>query len=524
MNQDIFTHDDLGQMRQHGLSSEEVQRQLDLFQKPPFYLHLLRPCTPGDGIKVIDKEEVHLLPAKYEHESPKRACLKFVPASGAASRMFKTLLWFLNEEKEIRRDTVTRRAQSGQTRARELLEFINGLKRFAFFKDLKSIMKKKGLDIAYLIKQGEFTDILTFLLTGEGLGYASLPKGLLKFHEYADGNRTAFEEHLAEAASCVCSQSRQCFLHFTVSQEHMAQFDSLLRKVKTLYEDKYHVSFHVDFSVQKRSTDTIAVSLDNTPFRRRDGSLLFRPGGHGALIENLRDLRGDILFIKNIDNVAHERLKSETSKWKKILGGYLITIQGQIFDFMEKLSAGATDGEVISQVTAFMRDALTLPLPVSILASSGDEKRRYLMERLNRPIRVCGMVENKGEPGGGPFWVRDMDGETSMQIVEKAQVDPDSNEQQQILGASTHFSPVDLVCGVRDWQGIPFDLRGFSDPKSVLISKKSKDGKDLKALEHPGLWNGSMARWITQFVEVPLSTFNPVKTVNDLLRKEHQPE
>ncbi len=275
--------------------------------------------------------------------------------------------------------------------------------------------------------------------------------------------------------------------------------------------------------MQKKSTDTIAVGLDDNPLRDKKGRLLFRPGGHGSLIENVNDLKGDIVFIKNIDNVVPDRLKSETFRWKKILGGYLITLQAQIFSYMQKLSSGIADDPLLDQIAAFVRDELSLPLTDSITISSPEEKRVFLMGRLNRPIRVCGMVRNEGEPGGGPFWVQDQAGKGSPQIVEEAQIDPASKEQQQILSSSTHFNPVDLVCGVSDWQGRPFDLRQYVDENAVLISEKSKDGKALKALEHPGLWNGAMARWITLFVEVPLVTFNPVKTVIDLLHKEHQP-
>jgi hypothetical protein len=275
--------------------------------------------------------------------------------------------------------------------------------------------------------------------------------------------------------------------------------------------------------VQKRSTDTLAVDLDNKPFRQSDGQLLFRPGGHGALIENLNDLKGDIVFIKNIDNIVPDRLKSVTFKWKKILGGYLIKLQKQIFGYVDRLSSGPVDATFLDQVIGFMKDELFLVLPASAAHAAPEEKRVLLFDRLNRPIRVCGVVENRGEAGGGPFWVQEQTGDISFQIVEKAQIAPDINEQQAILASSTHFNPVDLVCGVSDWQGRPFDLRQFVDPNAVFISYKSKEGKELKALEHPGLWNGAMARWITLFVEVASITFNPVKTVNDLIRKEHQP-
>ncbi len=321
MGQGIFADEDLRQIEGHGLSVEKVFKHLDLFKMPTPYLKLLRPCTRGDGIKVIDQEKMKALIETYELEIPKRHCLKFVPASGAASRMFKTLLRIKNQEKDIIMGPVTRGGQVDQPEEQELLEFMNCTKKFAFFDDLKYVMSKSGLHIDTLLEQGQFADIIRFLLSDSGLNYASLPKGLLKFHEYADRCRTAFEEHLVEAASYIADHDKQCFLHFTVSQEHLEKFGTLLEEVRSLYEQEYQVSFHVTFSMQKKSTDTIAVGLDVNPLRDKKGRLLFRPGGHGSLIENVNDLKGDIVFIKNIDNVVPDRLKSETFRWKKILGG-----------------------------------------------------------------------------------------------------------------------------------------------------------------------------------------------------------
>ena len=523
MAQYKFSDEDLRQIRNHGLIINVLQRHLDLFKTPPPYLNLLGPCTISDGIKVIEQHKTKEFIKIYEMEAQKGRCLKFVPGSGAASRMFKVLLKALNRGKEIQKESIAREAQAGHKEAQDLLEFMNSAKRFAFSKDLKSVMSEKNLYFDILLEKGQFTDIIRFLVSEGGLNYAHLPKGLLKFHAYPEGSRTAFEEHLVEAAQYIADHSGQGHLHFTVSQGHIKKFQDLLEKIRPIYEQKYRMSFHVTFSAQKKYTDTLAVDLNNRPFREKDGRLLFRPGGHGALIENLNDLKADIMFIKNIDNVASDRFKHETAKWKKILGGHLITLQNQIFSYMEKLSSKAVDKTLIEQVADFIKDDLLLSIPSFSNKASPEEKKSVLMKKLNRPIRVCGMVKNVGEPGGGPFWVKDQNGEKSLQIVEKAQIDPDSREQQAILAASTHFNPVDLVCGVRDWQGRPFDLRQYVDPNAILISKKSKEGKDLKALEHPGLWNGAMSRWITIFVEVPVITFNPVKTVNDLLREPHQP-
>lgn len=524
MGRHIFTHEDILQINEHGLTEKELLRQLDLFGKSAFYLDLVRPCTKGDGIKVIEQEEIRSLIEAYEREIPKRRCIKFVPASGAASRMFKTLLGELNKGEDIRKDSVEKSTRRGKKDQLELLRFMNGTEHFAFFEDLKSVMTGKGLRIESFLKEGRFTDIIRSLLSESGLNYANQPKGLLKFHDYGTGSRTSFEEHLIEAALYVADQDRQCRLHFTVSPEHMDKFRSLFEKVKPVYEKEYQVTFHVSFSVQKESTDTIAVDPDNRPFRDENGQLLFRPGGHGALIENVNDLNGDMVFIKNIDNVVPDRLKAETIKWKKVLGSCLITLQKKIHGYMDKLASGVVDERFFDEVMTFMRDELFIERHDLMVSASLEEKMRFCMDCLNRPVRICGMVRNVGEPGGGPFWIRDDSGDMSPQIVESAQIDPGSPEQQAILASSTHFNPVDLVCGVWDWQGRPFDLHRFVDEKAIFISQKSKDGKDLKALEHPGLWNGAMARWITLFVEVPIITFNPVKTVNDLLREEHQPE
>ncbi len=518
-----FSQDDLRQIRGHGLTLQEVERQLELFEMPPPYLRLYRPCIAGDGITVIDERRGHTLREIFEQEAPKRACLKFVPASGAATRMFRTLLRYQAKGKEVLREAVLAEAQAGQKDAMELENFMEGIRNFAFFDELASLMREKGYHLDELIERGQFTEVIDFVLTEKGLNYSNQAKGLLKFHYYPEGSRTAFEEHLIEGANYVAHQNGSSALHFTVSEEHLEEFQYLFKRLEGFYEDKYKVRFAVSFSIQKQATDTLAVDLDNRPFRQRDGRLLFRPGGHGALIENLNDLEGDILFIKNIDNVVPDRLKPETYKWKKILGGYLISIQRKAFNYMERLESADSEDEVLDEAMAFLKDDLFQPVPVSMGRASPKTIRAFLVKQLDCPIRVCGMVRNVDEPGGGPFWAEERSGEISRQIVETAQIDPGSREQQAILGSSTHFNPVDLVCGVRDWKGRPFDLREFVDPKAVLITRKSKDGKDLKALEHPGLWNGAMAKWITLFVEVPRITFNPVKTVNDLLRKEHQP-
>ncbi len=521
MKKDSFTSTDLRQIENHGLTVEDVMRQMERFAMPPFHLRLHRPCTPGDGIRVLTSEEIFSFEDLFEREKAAHSRTKFVPASGAASRMFKVLLKFLHTGPSLNVESLATQADSD---ARALLTFFENINRFAFFHDLDARIGSAGGSVKGLLHDGDLKTILEFLLTDRGLNYSALPKGLLNFHSYGDGSRTAFEEHLVEAASYIADQDTVCKLHFTVSKEHLQPFRSHFERVRDRHEQKNGVSYKIDLSLQKTSTDTLAVDLDNLPFRLKDGRLLFRPGGHGALVENLNDLNADMVFIKNIDNVVPDRLKGTTAQWKKILGGLLIHLQNQAFRYLEILSGETSRGHLLDKAMAFAEKDLLLVPPETSKRASPETRRKYLLEMLNRPIRVCGMVRNEGEPGGGPFWVVDRKGNHSCQIVEMAQIDLQSEEQKGIIAKSTHFNPVDLVCSVRDWKGEPFDLRRFVDPEAVFISRKSKEGKDLKALELPGLWNGAMARWNTLFVEVPPITFNPVKTINDLLRKEHQPD
>ncbi|MCD4720334.1 MAG: DUF4301 family protein, partial [Desulfobacula sp.] len=354
------------------------------------------------------------------------------------------------------------------------------------------------------------------------LDYGKLPKGLLKFHRYEHSNRVALEEHLVEAAMYGVSKNKKAYVHFTVSPEHLEKFKTQVDQVKDEYEKLFDITFEISYSVQKSSTDMIAVDMNNEPFREKDGSLLFRPGGHGALIENLNDLEADLIFIKNIDNVVPDRLKEITTTYKKVIGGLLLKLQSKTFEFLKELEKSESTN-LIEKIEAFAQSDLNIKIPNGFNELGPDEKKSFLFRHLNRPIRICGMVKNEGEPGGGPFWVKNSKGEVSLQVVESSQVNASDEEQMKILQSSTHFNPVDLVCGTRNYKGESFDLHEFIDPETGFISIKSKDGKNLKAQELPGLWNGAMADWITIFVEVPIITFNPVKTVNDLLRPQHQP-
>jgi hypothetical protein len=520
-----FTQQDLVQLARRGVAIEEVRRQLELLRHPPPFIQLDRPCTAGDGIQVLSLADERAAVRQYADVCGSGRVLKFVPASGAASRMFRTLLSVCNRGDEVRRSETATRAAVGDAAARELLAFMDGLTRFAFCEDLRRAMTRDGLDLDALARAGRFDGILEYLLTPKGLDYAARPKGLLQFHRYESGSRTPFEEHLVEAAAYARDRGGRCRLHFTVSPQHREGFTQLLERIAPVYERAHNVRFAVEFSAQKDSTDTIAAEIDGRPFRTVDGQLLFRPGGHGALIQNLNDLHGDVIFIKNIDNVVPDHLKADTIHWKQVLGGYLVMMQQRIF--AQRAALVVEEGkeasrDVLDTASRLVRELRT-EVPPALAASGGEALRAFLIEQLDRPLRVCGMVRNTGEPGGGPFWVRDKRGQVSVQIVESAQVDPDSVEQQAVFSASTYFNPVDLVCGVRDWQGRPFDLTRYVDGDAVIIARKSQDGRELKALELPGLWNGAMAQWTTIFVEVPITTFNPVKTVNDLLRSQHQP-
>jgi hypothetical protein len=449
--------------------------------------------------------------------------LKFVPASGAATRMLKALLSLSKRYEELGANRRIPEPEEGGPDYKIFLDTMKNLKRFAFFRDLKSKMAKDGLDTESLVLQGHYESILEYILTDKGLNMANLPKGLIPFHHYPDHERTAFEEHIVEAGAYARDRAGVVRVHFTVPGGHEAAIKDHIVAVTRRHATS-GTTYDITFSTQKPSADTIAVDMDNQPFRDTDGRLEFRPGGHGALLENLNDLKGDIIFIKNIDNVVPDRLKSTTYLYKKALGAYLVELQDQVFARMEMLSRKEVDHADVEEIFEFGKHNLFIIPPDKILQGPIEKKIEFLISRLNRPLRVCGMVKNEGEPGGGPFWVAHADGTASLQIIESAQVDMKNVEQKKVWESSTHFNPVDLVCGVRNFVKKPFQLMQYRDTNAGFISIKSKEGRELKALELPGLWNGSMAYWNTVFVEVPIITFNPVKTIVDLLRKEHQPE
>ena len=517
----LFNEEDLKQIQEKGLTKDDVLSQIETFRRGFPFSRLKRPCTPGDGIHVLGEDDLERLLPTYSQAALSGRAMKFVPASGAATRMFKSLLSFNSRHSTIDQGLLTSEAGTNDPDHNAFVDFLEGLGRFAFYGDLKKAMTKDGLDMEALIGRGDYKLILEYLLTSKGLNMADLPKGLIKFHAYPDHCRTPFEEHLAEAVAYVKDKRGLARLHFTVSPEHGTVIRNHLAKVQKIYEKSGNV-FDIAFSLQSPSTDTIAVDMDNRPFREEDGRLLFRPGGHGALLENLNRLEGDIVFIKNIDNVVPDRLREETYTYKKALAGILVELERDTFRYLKKLTSGKADDRLLKEVFDFAGHRLSFIPPQGVQSLSKEEKVRLAVRTLNRPLRVCGMVKNEGEPGGGPFWVEHPQRGLSLRIVESSQVDMASVAQRKIWESATHFNPVDLVCGIRDYLGRPFDLMRFRDPQSGYISVKSKGGKELKALELPGLWNGAMAEWNSVFVEVPLSTFNPVKTVLDLLRKEHQ--
>ena len=507
----MLTHEDKELLAKKGISEEKIAEQLACFEKGFPFLKLSAAASVENGgiMKAEAKDFERYLAAWNAYKDGEKKIVKFVPASGAASRMFKNMFEFLGADYDKPTTDFEKK-------------FFDHIHDFAFYNDLNAAcMDNTGKNIDALLSEQNYKAIVSNLLEAAGLNYGALPKGLLKFHRYADGVRTPLEEHLVEGALYAAGKTGEANVHFTVSTEHRALFEKLVAAKVGEYEAKYGTKFHISFSEQKPSTDTVAADMDNKPFRDKDGKLLFRPGGHGALIENLNDLDADIVFIKNIDNVVPDRLKADTVTYKKLLAGVLVTLQKQAFEYLELLDSGHYSHEQLETIIRFVQQQLRCRR-TDLKELEDADLVIYLRKKLNRPMRVCGMVKNVGEPGGGPFLAYNPDGTISLQILESSQIDMNDPEKKAMFEKGTHFNPVDLVCAIRDYKGRKFNLLEHVDKATGFISYKSKNGKDLKALELPGLWNGSMSDWNTVFVEVPLSTFNPVKTVNDLLREQHQ--
>lgn len=504
-----FTQEDHDLLMQKGINESQIEEQLSCFKTGFPFLKLKSPASIGNGILSLDeKESKHYLEIWEKYLSGNPVIVKFVPASGAASRMFKNLFEFLDADY----NTPTTDFEK---------KFFSNITHFAFYNDLNAIcVKNERQDIPTLITEQKYKPIIANLLLEKGLNYGALPKGMLKFHNYGDISRTAMEEHLAEGALYARNAAGNVNVHFTVSKEHLPYFKQLVSEKQSDYEKLFDVKYSVSFSEQKPSTDTIAADMQNEPFRDK-GKMVFRPGGHGALIENLNDIDADVIFIKNIDNVVPDKIKDSTVLFKKIIGGVLISLQQQIDKYVELLESGKYTMDNVREIIAFVQQKLFIRNPETKILEDSDLVV-YLLKKLKRPIRVCGMVKNVGEPGGGPFLAYNQDGSYSLQILESSQIDLKNSESKAMFDASTHFNPVDLVCAVKNRKGEKYNLPDFVDKNTGFISLKSKNGKELKALELPGLWNGAMSDWNTVFVEVPISTFNPVKTVNDLLREQHQ--
>jgi len=514
----MLNSSDLSLILSKGITESEILLQREKFEKGAPFLQIIKPAVVGDGIILLSSEMAKEFEDYYMTQLANLQIVKFVPASGAATRMFETFYEYLDAEIVSNEEAELLSKGYGS-----ISKFVSDFDKFAFSKDLKQKLNELGKSFETCVAEKDFKFIIKALIDASGLNYGNLPKGLLKFHSYLDQIRTPMEEHMVEGAYYGKDKDNRVQLHFTVSEEHFGAFESLFSQVKEVYEKKFGVSFEISFSTQKLSTDTISVDLQNEFFRDKSNQLVFRPGGHGALIENLNEIDADLIFIKNIDNVVPDRMKDETYHYKSALAGILLKYQKKIFEYLHKLEdvQYKVKDLLIEEIGGFILNELfTLPSDL-FEPKTKAEKLSYLYNKLNRPIRVCGMVKNAGEPGGGPFWVVNQDRTVSLQIVESAQIDMSNPEQAEFMKISTHFNPVDLVVGVRNYKGEKFELPKFVDNDTYFISKKSKDGKDLKALELPGLWNGSMSDWITIFVEVPISTFNPVKTVMDLIRPEH---
>lgn len=506
----MLNANDLEQLKAKGISETQIEEQLACFVKGFPFLEIAASASMEQGILVVSKEDqATYMDAWDAYLAKNKKIVKFVPASGAASRMFKNLYEFLS-------------ADYNEPNTAFEMKFFGEINKFAFYDALNAkCLENEEKDIPALLAAGQYKAIVSNLLDAKGLNYGQLPKGLLLFHSYPGKVRTAMEEHLAEGAMYAKNNAGEVNIHFTVSPEHKALFEKLVEEKKGEYEEKFSVKYDVSFSVQKPSTDTVAADMENQPFRDKNDRLLFRPGGHGALIENLNDVDADVVFIKNIDNVVPDSFKCSTVIYKKVIAGVLVTLQDKIFEYLHKIESGKYTHDEVEEMIHFLQDQLCIRNPETKLLEDA-ELILYIKGKLLRPLRVCGMVKNVGEPGGGPFLAVNPDGTISLQVLESSQIDMKDPAKKAMFEKGTHFNPVDLVCAVKDYKGQKYNLPDYVDKNTGFISFKSKDGRELKALELPGLWNGAMSDWNTVFVEVPIETFNPVKTVNDLLRPEHQ--
>lgn len=508
---------DFVQIYEHGIPFKNIVEQLKFFKNGIPKTKLIEPASLTKGIFKFSEQQLKDKVAFFDNNKSRYVLEKFVPASGAASRMFKFLSIFLNE---FNLETETINSYINRFEDNELAVFIVGTDRFPFFKEVYEKLISEISNFEELDRDSKNFYFIKFLLSPKYFNFANLPKGILPFHKYAESIASPIEEHLYECGYYASSNERS-LLHFTVSEEHQSQFENIINSVQDKVKKETNTTVSVSYSFQNKSTDTIAVTLLNTPFHNEKGELVFRPGGHGALIENLNKLNSDIIFIKNIDNVIQNN-NEIIAFYKKALGGILMEIQQQVFSYLIDIESNLLLEESIESIVQFLKEKLCVIIEEDFYNCSFESKIKFIKKILNRPIRICGMVKNEGEPGGGPFWVEDFEKSISLQIVESSQVNMNDLDQAAIMANASHFNPVDLVCGIRNYKGEKFDLRRYVDKNSGFIVEKNTAGNTLKAYELPGLWNGVMANWITLFVEVPLITFNPVKTVNDLLKDPHQ--
>ncbi|WPR71917.1 DUF4301 family protein [Flavobacterium sp. NG2] len=512
-----FSEADYKQIAEQGIPLENVKRQLGFLKNGIAKTNLYAHASLGNGIINLSESDFHTRALFFDANKSKLKLLKFVPASGAATRMFKFLNAFLNDF-DIENETIN--AYINRKKANDLAVFIVGMDKFPFFEEVYTKLKEVYPNFDSLSRDYKNYYFIKILLSPDYFDFANKPKGILPFHVYLNNIATPIEEHLYECGyySSVNGISN---LHFTVSESHLSQFESILSSVKHLVEKETQTKVTVNYSFQDKSTDTIAVDMMNNPFRDEKGKLVFRPGGHGALIQNLNSLDADIIFVKNIDNVILHN-NENIALYKKALAGILLDIQHQVFDYLNLIEKGTFTEDKIAEITQFFKAKLNREISSDFEKNTFEDKVEFIKNALNRPIRVCGMVKNEGEPGGGPFWVLNDKNEASLQIVESNQIDISDKNQAKILNESTHFNPVDLVCGIKNHKGEKFDLTQFIDHNSGFVVDKNVGGVAIKGYELPGLWNGAMAQWLTIFAQVPLLTFNPVKTVNDLLKPAHQ--
>jgi len=502
-----FSDQDISQIEEHGLSAADVEQQIEAFRKGFLPVKLMDAATCDNGIIVLSDKEQKSFVRQFEANAAEYDMAKFVPASGAATRMFRDLF-------------AARLAVSkGDHLPAGAVRFFENISRFAFYGELSDCLQKQGLDLNTLLTEKNYLPILNTLLDADGLNFGAKPKAFIPFHSYGNTARTALEEQIAEGLAHAVGADRIVNIHLTISEEHEKMFLDLKNTILGGLGQEPKID--LAYSFQHKNTDTIAVDLNNNPVRNHDGKLVFRPGGHGALLQNLNELNQEMVFVKNIDNIVPDRHREDTIWYKKVLGGFMMQLIDEIHSFLIMLDDGNVEENDLNDMLVFAEEKLFCSIPPWMKESDPLEKMDFLYTVFNRPVRVCGMVKNEGEPGGGPFYTENSEGEISLQIVESAQIQLNDAQQKKIFESSTHFNPVDLVCWLKDFNGDAFDLNDFSDPETGFVAVKSFEGHDIKAMELPGLWNGAMADWITVFVEVPLSTFNPVKEVNDLLREMH---